>query len=173
MICDTDIVVAGISLHRLVEVCGTPSVHSAASVLPESGQRPAADASTAVLVVRVLSVAKHNSGARVVQVDARLDNLRLVWSEIRRVGGGMGARTKLSLVVRRPGAVGILATTDVLAVDLPVDLAVGDLLAVPSRSIPARFPRQLHPLTGRSDWKPNPVLQDALTLPVNWWETIE
>lgn len=38
-IADTDIVVSGISLLRLVDVCGTPGVHSGAAVVPASRRR--------------------------------------------------------------------------------------------------------------------------------------
>jgi hypothetical protein len=173
VVSDTDIVVAGISLRRLAEVCGTPAVHSAASVIPRSGQDPDSDAVTGVLVARVLVVAEHYSGIPVIQIDARLDNLRLVWSEARVVGRRSGARSKISLLVRRPRTVDVARTNDVLAVDLPTRVAVGDLIAIPSRSISSVPGRQLHPVTGRADWRPNSVFVDSGLTRSNWWETIE
>jgi hypothetical protein len=158
---DTDIVVAGISLRQLAEVCNTPAVHSAALVMPGSGQRPDVDATTAVLVTRVLTVAEHRSGVPVIQVDARLDNLRLVWSETRLIGARPGSRSRISLLVRTPGTAEMETTDDVLVVELPGRVVVGDLIAIPSRSIPAGFSHLLHPLTGRADWRPNSVFENA------------
>ena len=173
IISETDIVVAGISLRRLAEVCGTPAVHSAASVIPDSGQEPDSDASTGVLVARVLAVGEHRSGAPVIQVDARLDNLRLVWSETRLIGARPGARSKISLLVRKPGTIDIEDTIDVFVVDLPARIEAGDLIAIPSRSIPAAAAQPLHPVTGRPDWRPNSVFDEANALRTNWWEAIE
>jgi hypothetical protein len=173
VVTDSDIVVAGISLSRLAEVCGTPTAHSAASVVPATGQRPSLDASTGVLVARVLAVAEHYSSATVIQVDARLDNLRLVWSEARVIGARSGSRSRLSLVVRRPGIVDIELTDDLLAVDLPVRIAVGDLIAVPSRSIPSAPRDYLHPVTGRVDGTPDAAFDAVGRLTGNWWESIE
>jgi hypothetical protein len=172
-ISDADIVVAGISLLRLAEVCGTPAVHSAASVIPNTGQRPALDAWTGVLVVRVLAVAEHRSGVPVIQVDARLDNLRLLWSETRLIGARAGARSRISLLVRTPGTVDIEDTDDVLVVELPARVAEGDLIAIPSRSISSGSANPLHPVTGRADWRPNSVFESAGPLRANWWEAIE
>ena len=157
----TDIVIAGISLRRLAEVCSTPTVHSAASVIPGGGKRASSDCATGVLVTRVLAIAEHDCGAPVIQVDARLDNLRLVWSEARLIGARPGARSTLSLLVRRAGTADIESTGDVLAVDLPVRIAVGDLLAIPSRSISSASPHSVHPVTGRTDWRPDSVFDSA------------
>jgi hypothetical protein len=173
VVSDADILVAGISLRRLADVCGTPTVHSAASVIPDSGQRPDPDAATGVLVARVLVVAEHYSGVPVIQVDARLDNLRLVWSEARVVGGRSGVRSRISLLVRRPRTTDIARTRDVLVLDLPARLAAGDLIAIPSRSISTGPGRQLHPVTGRADWRPNSIFADSGPTRSNWWETIE
>jgi hypothetical protein len=173
VVSESDIVVAGISLRRLAEVCGTPTAHRAASVIPATGQRPSLETSTGVLVTRVLAVAEHYSGAAVIQVDARLDNLRLIWSEARLIGTRSGSRSRLSLLVRQPGTVDIEFTRDVLAVDLPVRLAVGDLIAIPSRSISAASRSQQHPVTGRTDGTPNSVFDEIDLTSSNWWETIE
>jgi hypothetical protein len=173
VISDTDIVVAGISLRRLADVCGTPAVHSAASVIPDSGQRPDPDAVTGVLVARVLVVAEHHSGAPVIQVDARLDNLRLVWSEARIVGARVSTRSRISLLVRKPRTVDIASTNDVLVMDLPARVAVGHLLAIPSRSISSALGRQLHPVTGRLDGQPDSVFADSGPTRSSRWETTD
>jgi len=160
VVSDSDIVVSGISLLRLVEVCGTPAVHSGATVIPDSGGQPSSDAQTAVLVVRVIAVEHHDSGATIVQVDARLDNLRLIWSQTRLLGRRSSARQKICLIVRRPGTTDLTVTDDVIAVEMPKDLRTGDLLAVPSRSIRASL-IQLHPLTGIPDWRPDTIFTNT------------
>jgi hypothetical protein len=170
---DTDIVVSGISLLRLVDVCGTPAVHSGAAVVPDSGGVPATDARTAVLIVRIIAVTRHASGLTVVQVDACLDNLRLVWSEARLFGRAPSGRRKMTLVVRRPGTIDLDVTDDVIAARLPRDLRVGDLLAIPSRSIQARSIDQRHPLTGTADWRPDPVFATAPGENEPWWESLD
>jgi hypothetical protein len=168
-----DIVVSGISLVRLVDVCGTPAVHSGAAVAPDSDGTPLSDAQVAVLVVRVVAATRHACGLTVVQVDARLDNLRLVWSEARLLGRASSARPRMSLVVRRPGAADLAVTRDVIAIELPKDLGVGDLLAIPTRSITARSIDQLHPLTGTTGWRPDPVFANANRERAPWWESLD
>jgi hypothetical protein len=154
---EIDIEVAGISLMRLVEVCGTPAVHSAESVSLERSHVPLADTETAVLVVRVVAAERHASGLTAVEFDARLDNLRIVWSEGRVFGRRTAGRRRLFLVSRRPGVADLASTTNVSAMRLPLDLRVGDLVAFPSRSIPANAVGQVHPLTGTDDWRPESI----------------
>jgi hypothetical protein len=170
VVSDSDILVAGLSLARLVEVCGTPAVHSAASVLPGTGGEPSPTERTAVVVVRVVAVARHVTGVPIAQVDARLDNLRLVWSEARLIGRPARARSKLCLVVRQPDGRDLAECDDSIAIGLPGGAFVGDLLAIPSRSIETGSRPQLHPLTGRPDWRPSAVFDDELTA-LPWWET--
>ena len=170
---ETDIVVAGISLQRLVEVCGTPAVHSASAVIPNSGQLPSEAERAAVLVVRVLAVTHHASGAQIAQVDARLDNLRLVWSETRLMGRMSTARPRTLLIVRRPDTTDLSATSDVIAVTLPRDVHTGDLLVIPSRTIRVDMVRPDHPLTGRQGWRPDSVLDSEPSEVSPWWESIE
>ncbi len=172
-ISDTDIVVAGISLRRLAEVCGTPTSHSAASVIPLGSSLPSPESSTGVLVTRVLQVAEHYSGVPLIRVDAPLRSLRLVWSEARVIGAKTGSRSKLSLLVREKGVRDIEATHKVLAVDLPARVAVGDLIAIPSRSISSGPDHPLHPVTGRAEWRPDSVSEDVNLTRTDWWETID
>ena len=167
---DTDIVVAGISLRRLADVCGTPTSHSAASVRSNSRSLREAGTSTGVLVTRVLAVADHYSGVPVVQVDARLDHLRLVWSEARVIGAKAGARSKLSLLVRKAGRVDITKTHNVLVVDLPARITAGDLIAIPSRPSSAGSPVDLHPVTGLVEWRPGSPMPEPGSKRHNWWE---
>jgi hypothetical protein len=144
----TDVVVSGISLLRLVEVCGTPCIHSGAAVVPGTNGRPSDTAKTAVLVVRVTEVMPHASGNTVIETDARLDNLRLIWSETRLINRASTAHGGVVLIARRPVDPELAFTTDVASVDLPLDLRVGDLLAIPSRPITTTWALRPHPLTG-------------------------
>jgi len=131
----SDVVVAGISLRHLVEVCGTPCVHSGAAVKPGTGGRPSDTATTAVLVMRITAVAVHTSGLSVVETDARLDHLRLVWSELRLIVRVSTARSGAVLLAERPDDPDLARAANVSSVVLPLDLRVGDLLAVPSRPV--------------------------------------
>ncbi len=157
-----DIVVSDVSLRRLVEVCGTPAVHSGASANSSLGGHGPTAERTAVLVVRVVAMARHRSGSRVVQVDARLDNLRLIWSQARRVGGPKTARHRDALIVRRPSRADIAETADVFSAALPANLRVGDLIAVPSRPFPVDPEHPRHPLTGRPDGTPESIFDSNL-----------
>lgn len=152
-----DIVIAGTSLRHLAQVWGTPAIHSGESVDGLTGGASTANERTGVLVVRVIALAEHSTGGVVIQVDARLDNLRLIWSEARRVGGQPTRRTHRVLVVRKPGTDDLVDAEDVIAVSLPGNLGVGDLVAIPSRSLPVDAARPLHPLTGRPDGMPKPI----------------
>jgi len=139
----TDIVVSGISLVRLVEVYGTPCSHRGAAVLPGTGGRPSPTATTTVTVARVNAIAVHSSGRFLVQTDARLDDPRLIWSEIRLINRASTAHTGAVLLEPHPDGgdrnVGDRegsereGTDAPVAVDLPLDLRVGDLLVLPSR----------------------------------------
>lgn len=153
----TDVLVSGISLLRLAEVCGTPCVHSAAAVIPRTGGRPSPSQRAAVLVVRITAVGHYATRNLIVQTDARLDNLRLIWSETRLINRASTARSAMILIDRRSPAVDTSPSHDLLAVELPSDLRVGDLLAIPSRSITTTCATQPHPLTGTCDSEPTAV----------------
>jgi hypothetical protein len=159
-----DIVVSGVSLRRLVDVCGTPAVHSGASVGAVPPDKCPTSERTAVLVVRVVAEARHRAGCRVMQVDARLDNLRLIWSQARRIGGRQTSRTRDVLIVRRPTRVDMADTDDVIPVSLPANLRVGDLIAIPSRPFSVNPAHPRHPLTGRPDGTPESIFDSSLQL---------
>jgi hypothetical protein len=129
-----DVVVSGISLLRLVEVCGTPCTHSGAAVLPGTGGRPSPTARSTVTVMRVTDVALHPSGCLVVRTDAHLDNPTLIWSETRLIARVSTAHTH-RMVLDRGAVGGVLA--QMADVELPADLRVGDLLVIPSRPLDA------------------------------------
>ena len=159
-----DIVVTDVSLRRLVDVCGTPTVHSGASVSVATRHQESSPERTAVLVTRVLAITRHRTGRPVVQVDARLGNLRLIWSQARRVGGKPTSRAHTVLLVRNPSTIDLAEADDVLAVSLPANLRVGDLLAIPSRPLPVDPTRPRHPLTGRAEGTPESIFDSDLQL---------
>jgi hypothetical protein len=159
-----DIVVSDVSLRRLVDVCDTPAVYTGASLGGEPARERPTSERTAILVVRVVAEAHHRAGGRVVQVDARLDNLRLIWSQARRVGGSHTLRTRDVLIVRRPSRVDMADSDDVVAASLPANLKVGDLIAVPSRPFPVDPAHPRHPLTGRPDGTPDSIFDSSLQL---------
>jgi hypothetical protein len=158
-----DIIVSDVSLRRLVDVCGTPAVHSGVSTGSTLGAHSLTVERTAVLVVRVVAMERHRGGVNVVQVDARLDNLRLIWSQAQRVGGTT-TRTRSVLVVRRPSRVDIAECEDVISTCLPADLRVGDLIAVPSRPLPVDPSHPRHPLTGRPDGMPASIFDSGVAV---------
>lgn len=138
--CDTailgdDIVVSGISLRQLAEVSGTPAVYRGESVA-------GADVETDVVITRVTEIAAHRVGMPIVLTDVRLDNLRLVWSAAKRVDGAAPSSRRLRdrrmLVVRCPSNVPLQSCDNVLVMSLPADLRPGNLLAIPTRPLPAR-----------------------------------
>jgi hypothetical protein len=159
-----DIVVTGVSLRRLVDVCGTPAVHSGSSGTANTGRSGSTTERTAVLVTRVLAMTRHRAGCPVVQVDARLGNLRLLWSQARRVGGKSTSRSRAVLLVRNPSTIDLADSDDVLSVSLPANLRVGDLLAIPSRPLPVDPTRPRHPLTGLAAGTPESIFDSDLQL---------
>jgi hypothetical protein len=172
----TDLVVSGISLLRLVEVCGTPCIHSGASIVPGTNGRPSDTAKTAVLVVRVTEVELHASGKTVIETDARLDNLRLIWAETRLINRASTAHSGTVLIARRPVDPDLVFATDVSSVALPLDLAVGDLLAIPSRPITTTWALRPHPLTGTFEAAPGVPQSTSQSFPgeqPSWLATLE
>jgi hypothetical protein len=88
---------------------------------------------TPILVSQVLAVDRHSCGRMVVQLDCRLDRLPFVWSQARLVSRSSRSRKVLWLAVRRPSRVDLVDSTDVVAIRLPADLQMGDLLEIPGR----------------------------------------
>ncbi|KDP92294.1 MULTISPECIES: hypothetical protein [Clavibacter] len=121
-----DVVVAGVSMRRLVEVCGTPCVHSAEAM----GIRAGGDGCGALVVVAVTAVLAGPVGERVVCVDGHLDGVDARWAEARVLGRAVGGCSVARIVAAAP-------TSGTAAVPLPDDLAVGDLVVVPCGGSPA------------------------------------
>lgn len=120
-----DVVVAGISLLRYVELCGTPCVYTGPAVIPQSGGVPSPTESTTVVLTRVTAVEPPADGGPRIQVDAALCSHSPVWREIRLVERISHAP---ELLVRIVDCCGDVAEG---ARPLPADVRVGDLIAVP------------------------------------------
>lgn len=123
-----DVVVAGVSIRRLVEVCGTPCVHTGDAGEVRAGG--VAAGCGALVVVAVTAVLAGPAGERVVCVDGHLDGVDARWEAARVLGRAPG-------VGRAARVVAGGAAADPGAVALPDDLAVGDLVVVPCGGAPA------------------------------------
>ena len=125
----TDITIAGLSLVTLVQWCGTPCVHTAAAVIPGTHGRPSESELASVVVVRVKSVS-HENGEVSVWVDAELDRCAAICTEARLIGRASTAHASTAtLFPASPNS------TVHRALELPTDLAQGDLLAIPCRGV--------------------------------------
>jgi hypothetical protein len=130
----SDVIIAGVSLLRLVELCDTPCVHTADALVPGSHIRPELRADASVVVVAVSAVFVSDTGERVVLIDADMSTVAAVWQETRLLG-------RISTAASRPAV--ILAGADSGTPRgrgpawIPGDIAVGDLLAIPCTGIVA------------------------------------
>jgi hypothetical protein len=145
---DSDILVSEVSLVQLIGVCGTPCVHSDSSSMIGNQDQPSDSERTAVLAVSVVGIARTEHGQVFVQTDARLDNLRLTWSEARLLARVSAARDDVVLIHRSLRRAPEWSTADVVGAMLPRDLRVGDVVVVPSRPIATDWTLHPHPLTG-------------------------
>lgn len=122
-----DVVVAGVPMVRLVELCGTPCVHTAAAVIPGSGGRPSASEQTTVIVMRVTAAGPGPDGHHL-SVDACLSELTPSWAELRLIGRASTAHSVPFVVDSERGTDQQLVGRTVV---LPRDIHPGDLVAVP------------------------------------------
>jgi hypothetical protein len=156
----TDLVVAGLSLVRLAEVCGTPCAHHGPAVSPGTGGQASTTMKSAVLVVRVTRAEADPSGCVALETDADLDGLPLVWSQTRLVGRASAAAVGVAhIALRRAGghAVGgAVGGAPAARVELPKDLRAGDLLAVPTRPVETAGGHGHGPLGGAAVAEPRP-----------------
>ncbi|MFF1876837.1 hypothetical protein [Leifsonia sp. NPDC058230] len=116
----SDVVIAGVSLVRLAEWCGTPCVHSAAAVIPGTGGRPSDTELASAVVVSVTAVHRRSDGGLTVDLDGELTTVAAETAEARLIGRISTAR---DVMVHIRAAV----------LELPGDLREGDLIAVPAR----------------------------------------
>ena len=73
------------------------------------------------------------SGYLVAQPNCSLDDAPVIWSGARLANRVSRKRSRMCLLVRRPSTVDLAEATDVVVAYLPVDLRMGDVLALPSR----------------------------------------
>lgn len=125
----TDVVIAGISMLRLVELCDTPCVHTADALIPGAHQRPALQPDAAVIIARVTAVLKNPDAERVILIDACLDTVPAVWEEARLIGRVSTATDAHAIILA--GESHLAPCDGRNLVELPTDLREGDLLVIP------------------------------------------
>jgi hypothetical protein len=125
-----DVTIAGVSMCRLVEWCGSPAIHTAAAVIPFTGGRPSEAELVSVVVARVIVVDHVDGQPSDVWLDADLHTCRPVQNQTRLVGR---VSTAPDMPVRLHPADAIF--DEALAPQLPFDLRVGDLLVVPCEGV--------------------------------------
>lgn len=116
----SDVVIAGVSLVRLAEWCGTPCVHSAAAVIPGTGGRPSETELASAVLVSVAEVHRRPDGGLNVGLDGEFAAVAAETGQARLIGRTSTAR---DVMVHIRAAV----------LELPGDLSEGDLIAVPVR----------------------------------------
>ncbi|MFG6402395.1 hypothetical protein [Microbacterium sp. P04] len=115
-----DVVVSGVSLKRIVELCATPCVYTGAAIVPLSGGVASPTESTTVVIARVIE-----ADATHVRLDATFEGHAPLWREARLLG-------RVSHAYEDPFALyGADALTACGVVRIPNDPRVGDLIAVP------------------------------------------
>ena len=125
----SDVVVAAVSLTRLVEWCGTPCVHTADAAAVDGGDRSAEAQSASVVVTRVLAVEWRSDLRLHVAIDADLSTSSPAMTESRIIGREAGpSMASVTLEAHGPTGLGF-------ATELPALIAVGDLIAIPCRGI--------------------------------------
>jgi hypothetical protein len=121
----TDVVVAGVSMLRLAELCQTPCVHTDETFAPGTRGRRAFARDAAVVVARVTGLVHEGGSERIVIIDARLDEAPAIWDEARLIGRVSTVSDTAAVVLPDD------SSADGFAVHLPADLREGDLLAIP------------------------------------------
>lgn len=123
----TDVIVAGVSLVRLVDLCDTPCVHTAAGVVPGTGGRPAPDRQATAIVVAVTGTRLGADGRREIFIDGCLDDVCVDWTQMRLIGRASCSHARPTTVLADTAADCVNAGR----AELPEDVRTGDLLAVP------------------------------------------
>lgn len=88
----------------------------------------------AELITQVLAVERHRSGYLVAQPNCSLDDTPVIWSGARLTNRKSHKRSRMCFLVRRPSTVDLAEATDVVVAYLPIDLRMGDILALPARA---------------------------------------
>lgn len=120
-----DVVMAGVSILRFVDLCGTPCATTGSAILPLSGGIASTTESTTVVTTAVVAV-DHAGTTPVLLFDAVLTGVAPCWAEARLIG-------RISSRHDRRYGVRDAAGDDLcgVAIVLPEDLAAGDLVTVP------------------------------------------
>ena len=125
----TDVVIAALSITRLVDWCGTPCVHTADAALPNTGGRPSDSELGSVVVARVLSVEWRSDLRLHVEIDADLSGCQPTLDEARLLGRETAVNPASVTLETAAGAAEGYATL------LPGDIRPGDLVVVPCRGV--------------------------------------
>jgi hypothetical protein len=123
-----DVIIAAVSLNRLVDWCGTPCVHSADAAIPGSGGRPSETELASVVITRVVAVDWRSDLRLHVSIDANLAKSRPAIAEARLIGR-LSSVDLVASVTLESSLTGTLG----FATCLPADIVVGDLLVIPCR----------------------------------------
>jgi len=115
-----DVVMAGVSLLRIVDLCATPCVHTGPAVIAWSGGMASPTESTTVVAATVTA-----ADAGGIRLDAVFHGHAPLWREARLIGRVSHAYERQSAVFGADGTVGIGVVL------LPSDVRVGDVIAVP------------------------------------------
>ncbi|MCU1477168.1 MAG: hypothetical protein JWQ64_1861 [Subtercola sp.] len=129
----TDVFVAGVSLLRLVDICQTPCLHTAAAVIPGTHGRPSLTDRATAIVVSITSVTFTSTGTLCIRVDADLDSVRPILAEARMIGRASTAHATAAVLVLKDAEGDDPGVVELLTSGLPCDIRVGDLLALPCR----------------------------------------
>ena len=121
----SDVTIAGLSLARLVDWCGTPCIHTGDAVIPGSNGRPSETRLASVVVVRVTAV-EVVDGQMTAWIDGELSGCVPLMEDARMIGRVSTAHDAEALV---------FCATPHSSVHrgarLPLDTAAGDLIAIP------------------------------------------
>lgn len=115
-----DVVVAGVSVGRIAEICGTPCVYTGAAVQPFTGGHASPTEWTTIVLAHVT-----DTGPEGIRLDAVFHGHAPLWREARLLG-----RVSHAYEQRMP-VVGADSETALGVVRLPEDVRAGDVIAVP------------------------------------------
>ena len=122
----SDVTVAGVSMTRLADWCGTPCVHTAAAVIPGTNGAPSPTEMTSVIVTRVREISRAHDGSLDIWIDARLADCDAHTAQIRLIGRVSTASDQTARI-HTAG----LHVPSVVVSEIVSDLQVGDLFALP------------------------------------------
>jgi hypothetical protein len=144
---DDDVVIAALSIDRLVEWCGTPCVHTADAAVPGTSGRPSESELSSVVAARVVSVEWRSDVRLHVVIDAELSGCLPVVEEARLIGR-VSSASAASVVLESE-----TLQHDGYATLLPGDIAAGDLVVVPCLGVTL-----LHAVkVARAEGRPGPA----------------